>query len=64
MSNEEQFQGIHFAKIDVDELPELSQELGITAMPTFIAFKDGEPAGKVMGANPSAIQKLATDLLA
>ncbi|KAI0913664.1 thioredoxin-like protein [Ustulina deusta] len=63
MSDEDRFKEVHFAKMDVDDLPELSQELGITAMPTFLAFKKGEPAGKVMGANPAAIQKLVTDLL-
>ncbi|KAI0523651.1 thioredoxin-like protein [Xylaria bambusicola] len=62
LSNEERFQDVYFAKIDVDELPELSQELGITAMPTFMGFKNGEPAGKVMGANPPAIEKLVVDL--
>ncbi|XXG94304.1 thioredoxin trx1 [Hypoxylon texense] len=56
-SKEEQFKDIYFAKIDVDDLPELSQELGITAMPTFMLFKDGEmePAEKLVGANPNAL---------
>ncbi|KAJ8130225.1 hypothetical protein O1611_g3403 [Lasiodiplodia mahajangana] len=63
LSNEEQFKDFFFAKIDVDDLPELSQELGITAMPTFVAFKDGEPSGKVIGANPKAIQDLVASLL-
>ncbi|KAI0176119.1 thioredoxin-domain-containing protein [Hypoxylon sp. FL1284] len=56
-SNEEKFKDIFFAKIDVDDLPELSQELGITAMPTFMIFKDGEmaPAEKLVGANPNAL---------
>ncbi|KAI6090134.1 thioredoxin-domain-containing protein [Hypoxylon rubiginosum] len=56
-SNDEKFKDIFFAKIDVDDLPELSQELGITAMPTFMIFKDGkmEPAEKLVGANPNAL---------
>ncbi|KAI0482020.1 thioredoxin-like protein [Xylariaceae sp. FL0804] len=59
-SNEEEFKDVFFAKIDVDELPELSQELGITAMPTFMIFKDGnaEPAEKLVGANPNALVSL------
>ena len=55
-SNDEQFKDIFFAKIDVDELPELSQELGIRAMPTFMLFKDGEKVGEVVGANPVALE--------
>ncbi|OTB06246.1 hypothetical protein M426DRAFT_318989 [Hypoxylon sp. CI-4A] len=59
-SNDEQFKDILFGKIDVDDLPELSQELGITAMPTFLLFKDGqlEPAEKIVGANPNALVAL------
>ncbi|KAI1648678.1 thioredoxin-domain-containing protein [Daldinia loculata] len=59
-SNEEQFKDIHFAKIDVDDLPDLAQELGVTAMPTFLLFKDGElaPAEKLVGANPNALVTL------
>ncbi|KAI2636094.1 thioredoxin-like protein [Xylaria nigripes] len=59
MSDEERFKDIYFAKIDVDELPEVSQELGITAMPTFVVFKNGELAdGKVIGASPPKIEQL------
>ncbi|KAK5654571.1 hypothetical protein OQA88_7200 [Cercophora sp. LCS_1] len=49
---------IYFAKFDVDELPELAQELGIRAMPTFVLFKDGEKAGEHVGGNPGPIQTL------
>ncbi|KAK8042445.1 Thioredoxin [Apiospora phragmitis] len=54
-SNDEQFKDVFFAKIDVDELPEVSQELGIRAMPTFMLFKDGEKAEELVGANPPAL---------
>ena len=57
-SNDEQFKDIFFAKIDVDDLPELSQELGIRAMPTFMIFKDGEKADELVGANPNALVQL------
>lgn len=45
-----------FYKIDVDEVPDVAQELGIRAMPTFILFKDGEKVGEVVGANPKALE--------
>ena len=45
-----------FYKFDVDEVPEISQELKIRAMPTFIFYKDGELFETVVGASPKAIQ--------
>ncbi|GAW14407.1 hypothetical protein EKO27_g4626 [Xylaria grammica] len=63
MSEEEKFKDVFFAKIDVDDLPELSQELGITAMPTIIAFKNGERDGTVVGAKLPAIQELVAKQL-
>ncbi|ETS83579.1 hypothetical protein PFICI_05455 [Pestalotiopsis fici W106-1] len=57
-SNDEKYKDVFFAKIDVDDLPELSQELGIRAMPTFMLFKDGEKADELVGANPNALVTL------
>ena len=45
-----------FYKVDVDEVPDVAQELGIRAMPTFKLFKDGEDFETVMGANPVALE--------
>ncbi|KAK0627437.1 thioredoxin-like protein [Immersiella caudata] len=49
---------IHFAKFDVDAVPELAQELGIRAMPTFLVFKDGDKVGEHLGGNPAPILNL------
>ncbi|KAL2129056.1 hypothetical protein VTI74DRAFT_8284 [Chaetomium olivicolor] len=48
----------YFAKFDVDAVPDLAQELGIRAMPTFIFFKDGEKVDEFRGANPPALLNL------
>jgi len=45
-----------FYKIDVDECPDVAQELGIRAMPTFVLFKGGEKVEEVVGANPKALE--------
>ena len=45
-----------FVKIDVDESPEIAQELGIRAMPTFVIFKNGQKVKEVVGANPKALE--------
>ena len=51
----EDFPNIHFVKIDVDEVPDVAQELGIRAMPTFVIFKNEEKVAEVVGANPKAL---------
>jgi thioredoxin len=56
-SNDKKYAEINFIKIDVDEVPDLSQELGIRAMPTFMVFENGTKAEEIVGANPPAIQK-------
>jgi thioredoxin 1 len=59
----EQFTNAHFIKVDVDDVPDVAQELGVRAMPTFILVKKGEKVGEVVGMNPpallAAIEKLA-----
>ena len=54
------FSGIYenaaFFKLDIDEVPDVTQELGIRAMPTFLFFRDGEKVNEVVGANPKAIE--------
>jgi len=45
-----------FYKVDVDEVPDVAQELGIRAMPTFVLFKDGEKVEEVVGANKAALE--------
>ena len=39
-------------KIDIDENMEIAQKYGVMSIPTFIVFKDGEPAAKTLGAQP------------
>jgi thioredoxin 1 len=45
-----------FYKLDVDEVPDVAQELNVRAMPTFMLFKDGDKVGEVVGANPTALE--------
>lgn len=57
MSQEEKYKNsVDFYKIDVDEVPDVAQELGIRAMPTFLIYKDGEKVEEVVGANERAIR--------
>jgi thioredoxin 1 len=56
--NSEEFNAANFYKIDVDEVPDVAQEVGIRAMPTFMVFKAGEKMGELVGANRQALKNL------
>ena len=42
------------AKLDVDECGQIAQKYGVSSIPTFIVFENGEPVNKAMGAMPFA----------
>lgn len=45
-----------FYKVNVDEVPDVAQELGIRSMPTFVYFKNGEKVEEFSGAVPPVIE--------
>ncbi|KAJ3032666.1 hypothetical protein HDV00_007281 [Rhizophlyctis rosea] len=49
---------IPFLKVDVDENPDVAEEAGATAMPTFVAYKAGLEVGPVVGANLAKLKAL------
>ncbi|KOS20679.1 Thioredoxin-like protein [Escovopsis weberi] len=56
-----------FAKVDVDEAREVAERYGITAMPTFMFFKEGQRvavngAAEIKGASPPGITAAAEKL--
>lgn len=60
-----------FAKIDVEELPDITKKYGITAMPSFLVLENGEPSevdvgaakvGLIRGADPKGLTALAAKL--
>jgi thioredoxin 1 len=53
-----------FYKVDVDAAPDVAQELGIRAMPTFKIFKNGAVVATVVGANPKALEVAIQEALA
>uniref|UniRef100_A0A0D6R946 Thioredoxin n=1 Tax=Araucaria cunninghamii TaxID=56994 RepID=A0A0D6R946_ARACU len=58
MSNDAEYvDKVDFVKIDVDEAPDVAQEEGIRAMPTFGIYKDGQKVGEVVGADPRALKQ-------
>ena len=57
-SDMEQFSGVEFYKVNVDALEQISTEVGIRAMPTFMAFKDGNKIDELVGANEKGLETL------
>ncbi len=47
----DEFEGkVRIAKLDVDESQQLAMDFQVSSIPTFILFKDGQVAGRMMGA--------------
>ncbi|KAF5679152.1 thioredoxin [Fusarium heterosporum] len=63
LSFEESLSNVTFAKVDVDNVPEVSEQLGIRSLPSFFAFKDGEKVDEVIGANPPKLEKMLFSLV-
>lgn len=47
-------EGVKVCKINVDDNVQIAQKFGVMSIPTFIAFKNGEVAGKQIGAVPKS----------
>lgn len=58
---------VRLVKIDIDQNPEIPQQMGIQSIPAVLAFKDGRPVDGFMGAQPESkirefISKLAGEI--
>jgi len=56
------FSDIEFIKVDVDQAAEIATEMGITAMPTFMFFKDGKKVTQVTGADRGQLERAVESL--
>ncbi|OBZ89757.1 Thioredoxin-1 [Choanephora cucurbitarum] len=52
----ESYTDVVFAKVDVDEVPDVAGEYQVRAMPTIMYFKNGQKLDEVVGANVKSIE--------
>ncbi|RDX63847.1 Thioredoxin H2 [Mucuna pruriens] len=52
------YRDVEFAKIDVDELMEVSQDFQVQTMPTFMLIKKDKVTDKVVGAKQEELQRV------
>jgi thioredoxin 1 len=62
-SNEAKYGKIKFLKIDVDEDEDYTQEVNVEQMPTFIFFKGGKEADRLLSSNPAPLQEALDKLI-
>lgn len=55
------YENVIVLKVDVDQVSEVAEAYDVTAMPTFMLFKNGKKADSVTGANRGALDKLFKD---
>lgn len=55
-SDDSKYKDVFFAKIDVEQLSDLSDKLEVFSMPTLILFKDGIKVETVVDPNGPALQ--------
>jgi thioredoxin 1 len=58
LSEKAENKGVTFLKANVEENEELGSLFNIRSIPTFVAFKDGKPVGRVEGASLPAIENV------
>ena len=45
---------VRIVKLNVDENQEVAMKFQVSSIPTFILFKDGQPADRMLGAMPKS----------
>ncbi|KAI0704059.1 thioredoxin [Earliella scabrosa] len=51
-----QFPNADYYKVDIDEAVDVAEEVGVRALPVFMAFSNGEKIKELTGVNPQGLQ--------
>ena len=61
----QEYQGkLSFAKLDIDENPQVTVHLGVQAAPTIILFRDGKELERIVGPYPGRLKRFIDRVLA
>ncbi|KAF5579678.1 thioredoxin [Fusarium pseudocircinatum] len=58
VSNNTENEHVYFFSVDIDNVPEVSEDQGIRSTPALVVFEDGVKQHEVVGANPQAIHAM------
>ncbi|KXS18803.1 thioredoxin [Gonapodya prolifera JEL478] len=58
LSQDAKYKNIQFVKVDVDELEGVAAKQEISAMPTFLIFKNGTRIGEMVGASADGLVEM------
>ncbi|KAK0493670.1 thioredoxin [Armillaria luteobubalina] len=58
LAEKPEFSGIKFYTVDIDKQPNIMEEVQVSSMPTFLAFKDGNKIAMSIGAVPTNLLAL------
>ncbi|KAI0313214.1 thioredoxin-like protein [Amylostereum chailletii] len=58
-----EYPGAEFYKVDVDDQPDIAQEVGVRAMPTFVGYQRGQKIGDLTGAYKDRLEALVKNSL-
>ncbi|KAF9356629.1 Cytoplasmic thioredoxin isoenzyme 2 [Mortierella sp. AD094] len=58
------YEDITFIKVDIDDLPDVSEEAGLRAMPTIHFFHNGEKFDELVGADNTRLLEQVNNLAA
>ena len=61
-SLEPQYSAVKFLAVDVDEVEEVAEAVGISAMPTFQTYLNRVKLMEFTGANPEALRRMLDDV--
>ena len=59
---ESMYQNVSFIKVNCDESQDIAHNLGITSLPTFIAYLNGREIDRIFGANKDRLHALVERL--